>query len=52
MSKDDYQRYLSGDDTGIVAIVNTYRSGLLLYVNSYVKNLTVAEDFTSIHKCG
>lgn len=44
MSNDDYQRYLNGDDAGIVAIVDTYRSGLLLYVNGYVKNLTVAED--------
>ena len=44
MSYDDYYRYLSGDDTGIVSIVNTYRSGLLLYINSYVKNLTIAED--------
>lgn len=44
MSYDDYHRYLSGDDTGIVSIVNTYRSGLLLYVNSYVKNMTIAED--------
>lgn len=44
MSYDDYRRYLNGDDNGIVAIVNTYRSGLLLYVNSYVKNMTVAED--------
>ena len=44
MSYDDYQRYLGGDDAGIIAIVNTYRSGLLLYVNSYVKNYSVAED--------
>ena len=44
MSYDDYHRYINGDDNGIVSIVNTYRSGLLLYVNSYVKNLTIAED--------
>lgn len=44
MSYDAYQRYINGDDNGIVDIVHTYRSGLLLYVNSYVNNVTIAED--------
>ena len=44
MSYDAYQRQLNGDDNGIIDIVHTYRSGLLLYVNSYVNNMTIAED--------
>lgn len=39
-----YRRYLSGDDDGIVEIVRDYKDGLILYLNSFVRNLTVAEE--------
>lgn len=39
-----YRRYLSGDDNGIVEIVRDYKDGLILYLNSFVRNLTVAEE--------
>ena len=41
-----YRRYLDGDDTGIVELVEDYKDGLILYLNGYVKNLSVAEDLT------
>lgn len=39
-----YRRYLSGDDNGIVEIVRDYKDGLILYLNGFVRNLTVAEE--------
>ncbi len=39
-----YRRFLTGDDTGIVEIVRDYKDGLIFYLNSFVCNLTVAEE--------
>ena len=39
-----YRRYLEGDDSGMEALVRDYKDGLLLYLNSYLKNLSIAED--------
>lgn len=39
-----YRRYLDGDDNGFAQIVDTYYDGLTLYLNSYVRNLDIAED--------
>ena len=39
-----YRRFLGGDDTGIAEIVDTYKDGLILYLNGYVKNIFVAEE--------
>ena len=39
-----YRRFLEGDDSGFVEIVRDYKDGLMLYINGYVKNITVAED--------
>lgn len=41
---DGYRRFLDGDNSGIIEIVREYRDGLLLYLNSYVNNLSIAED--------
>ncbi len=41
-----YRRFLGGDDTGITEIVDTYKDGLILYLNGYVKNIFVAEELT------
>ncbi len=41
-----YRRYLNGDDQGIVDIVEEYRVGLLLYLNGFVRNYSVAEELT------
>lgn len=39
-----YRRFLAGDDDGLVEIVRDYKDGLMLFLNTYVRNMTVAED--------
>ena len=39
-----YRRYLDGDDTGLTEIIRIYKDGLTLYINTYVKNIFVAEE--------
>ncbi len=41
-----YRRFLDGDDEGIAEIVAEYKDGLILYLNSYVNNIFVAEELT------
>ena len=39
-----YRRFLDGDDSGFVEIVRDYKDGLILYLDSFVRNVTVAEE--------
>lgn len=39
-----YRRYLNGDDEGLTEIVRDYKDGLILFLNGYVNNITIAED--------
>ncbi len=41
-----YRRFLDGDDKGIAEIVGDYKDGLILYLNSYVNNIFIAEELT------
>ena len=41
-----YRRFLDGDDKGIAEIVENYKDGLILYLNSYVNNVFIAEELT------
>lgn len=41
-----YRRFLEGEDDGIVQIVRDYKDGLILYLNSFVENIHIAEDLT------
>ncbi len=41
---DNYRRFLDGDDNGIVMIIKEYKDGLILFLNSYVKNIHIAEE--------
>ena len=41
---DSYRRFLGGDDSGFVEIVRDYKDGLILYLNSFVRNITAAEE--------
>ncbi len=41
-----YRRFLDGEDDGLTEIVEEYKDGLILYLNSYVGNLYVAEELT------
>ena len=39
-----YHRFLDGDDNGFVEIVRDYKDGLILFLDSFVSNLSVAEE--------
>ena len=41
-----YRRFLEGDDDGIVQIIKDHKDGLMLYLNSFVQNIHLAEDLT------
>lgn len=41
---ENYQKYLSGDDSGMAALVIEYRDGLVLYLNGIVRSMATAED--------
>ena len=41
-----YRRFLEGDDDGIVEIIKDHKDGLMLYLNSFVQNIHLAEDLT------
>lgn len=40
----NYQRFLDGDDEGIVEIIRDYKDGLILYINGIIGNITIAEE--------
>ena len=39
-----YRRFLDGDDTGFAEIVKDYSDGLMLFLNGFVNNISVAEE--------
>ncbi len=39
-----YRRYLDGDDKGLLTLIDEYKTGLVLYVNSIVCDLGLAEE--------
>ena len=39
-----YRRFLQGDESGLEDIVNMYGDGLMLFINSFVNNLSLAEE--------
>ena len=39
-----YRRFLGGDDNGFVEIVRDYKDGLILYLNSFVGSISIAEE--------
>ena len=39
-----YRRFLDGDDNGLVEIIRDYKDGLMLYINSFVRNIDTAEE--------
>ena len=43
---DSYARYLNGDEQGFIDLVREYRDGLMLYINGFVHNFTIAEELT------
>ena len=41
---ESYRRYRNGDDAGLAEMIDEYGDGLILYLNTYVHNLSVAEE--------
>ncbi len=39
-----YRRFLDGDDNGLTEIVRDYKDGLILYINGFVENISIAEE--------
>ena len=39
-----YRRFLDGEDTGLVEIVRDYKDGLILYLDSFVRNIYLSEE--------
>ncbi len=39
-----YQRYINGDDSGIVEIIKSFREGLILYTYGFTNNISTAEE--------
>lgn len=45
-SAENYQRFLNGDMDGLAQIVGAYREGLILYLNTFIRDVHLAEDMT------
>lgn len=41
-----YRQFLSGDENALAPLIREYGDGLMLYLNSFVSNLSVAEELT------
>ena len=39
-----YRRFIAGDNEGLREIIHLYRQGLILYSNSFVQNIHIAEE--------
>lgn len=40
-----YRRFLNGDDSGMVEIIDIYKDGLILYLNGFAGNIQTAEEW-------
>lgn len=41
-----YDRYMNGDDSALTELIDSYGDGLMLYINSIVHNIHIAEELT------
>ena len=41
-----YRRFLAGDNEGMHDLICMYRTGLIMYLNSFVQNIHTAEELT------
>ena len=46
MENNAYKRYLNGDNSALSELIGEYRSGLTMYLNSYVHNLELADELS------
>lgn len=45
-SAEAYRQFLAGDDSALEKIISIYADGLMLYLNTFVKDIHVAEELT------
>ncbi len=45
-SAEAYRQFLEGDDSALENIISTYAGGLILYLNTFIKDIHVAEELT------
>lgn len=43
---DSYRRFLRGDDTGLEEIICSYKDSLMIYLNTFVRDMVIAEELT------
>lgn len=43
---ENYQRFLNGNDAGLIEIIRMHKDGLILYLNGFTNNIHVAEDLS------
>ncbi len=43
---DSYQKFLNGDNDGMVEIIRDYKDGLMMYLYRFTNNINTAEDLT------
>ncbi len=41
-----YRRFIDGDDNGLAEIIRSYNAGLTLFINSFVNNLSIADELS------
>ena len=44
MENNAYRRYLDGDSSALFELIREYKSGLTMYLNSFVRDLNLADD--------
>ena len=44
VAEDAYQRFLTGDNTGLTEIIRTYKDGLILYLRGFTDDIYQAEE--------
>ena len=42
-----YQRFIDGDNSGLVELVETYNDSIVFYINGFVNNVFVSEDIAA-----
>lgn len=44
MENNAYKRYLDGDNAALMELIREYKNGLMMYLNSYVHDLNIADE--------
>ena len=47
-----YDRYINGDDSALTELMDMYCDGLMLYINSIVHDINLAEEIQRVLSAG